>query len=301
MLRAAPVPSCQNRAAPEPIAEGDGPTVFAHACKMGLEGHRVEAQGLRLSFRPFAGLVEDEESERSSGEARGRRRIGAAKGGDDTIALFSRRAMKVTNDGSSDSFVIPCLSTALGWVERYCLLELLRRRRWLGLDDFRTDLYVIGHFGLAFVAYVLPFWVSFTYEVNLTLGALVILYSAWRIIELVAFFLMQIIGGRPTVASPERSFVLALFNYFEVTFWFAVWYSVLVTCGSLKVASPSGLSIFRESLAMMLVNSTNAFDQTSSWFVWTAMCVQSVVGLFLTLVVVARTVASLPPLKKLGT
>ena len=56
--------------------------------------------------------------------------------------------MKVTNDGSSDSFVIPCLSTALGWVERYCLLELLRRRRWLGLDDFRTDLYVIGHFAL---------------------------------------------------------------------------------------------------------------------------------------------------------
>ena len=51
--------------------EGDGPTVFAHACKMGLEGQRVEAQGLRLSFRPFAGLVEDEESERSSGEARG--------------------------------------------------------------------------------------------------------------------------------------------------------------------------------------------------------------------------------------
>src|SRR5262249_43091208 len=111
------------------------------------------------------------------GSAR-RRRIGAAKGGGDTIALFSRRAMKGTNDGSSDSFVIPCLSTALGWVERYCLLELLRRRRWLGLDDFRTDLYVIGHFGLAFVAYVLSFWVSFTYEVNLTLGALVILYSA---------------------------------------------------------------------------------------------------------------------------
>jgi hypothetical protein len=26
--------------------EGDGPTIFAHACKMGL--HRVEAQGLAL-------------------------------------------------------------------------------------------------------------------------------------------------------------------------------------------------------------------------------------------------------------
>ena len=207
----------------------------------------------------------------------------------------------MTNDGSSDSFVIPCLSTALGWVGRYCLLELLRRRRWLGLDDFRTDLYVIGHFGLAFVAYVLSFWVSFTYEVNLTLGALVILYSAWRIIELVAFFLMQIIGGRPTVASPERSFVLALFNYFEVTFWFAVWYSMLVRWGSLHVgfsphfvaSLPGPLAIFRESLAMMLVNTSNTFDATPSRLAWSAMCVQSVVGLFLTLVVIARTVASI--------
>jgi hypothetical protein len=107
------------------------------------------------------------------------------------------------------------------------------------------------------------------------------------------------IGGKPEVASRERSFALALLNYFEVTFWFAVWYSVLVRCGSLKITNsyPSGLSIFRESLAMMLVNSSNTFELTDSWWLWAAMCVQSIVGLFLTLVVVARTVASLPPLK----
>jgi len=31
--------------------EGDGPTVFAHACKLGLEGNCLEAQGFRLPFR----------------------------------------------------------------------------------------------------------------------------------------------------------------------------------------------------------------------------------------------------------
>jgi len=115
----------------------------------------------------------------------------------------------------------------------------------------------------------------------------------------ISFFLMQMIGGKPEVASRERSFALALLNYFEVTFWFAVWYSVLVRCGSLKITDsyPSGLSIFRESLAMMLVNSSNTFELTDSWWLWAAMCVQSIVGLFLTLMVVARTVASLPPLK----
>ena len=41
--------------------EGDGPTVFAHACKMGLEGNRLEAQGLGLPFRPLARLAQNEE------------------------------------------------------------------------------------------------------------------------------------------------------------------------------------------------------------------------------------------------
>jgi hypothetical protein len=216
------------------------------------------------------------------------------------VAVFSRRAMNVTNGGSdTSSFVVPCLLKTLEWVKNYCLLELLRRKARFPSSDCCTDLYVIGHFGLAIVAYVLSFWVPWISLVILWIS-LVIFYSAWRIIELVAFFLMQMIGHQPRVASPERSFVLALFNYFEVTFWFAVWYSVLVRCGSLKIPNsyPSGLSIFRESLAMMLVNSSGAFDdQTTSWWVWTAMCVQSVVGLFLTLVVVARTVASLPQLK----
>src|SRR5262245_33374274 len=34
--------------------EGDGPTVFAHVCKLASKGHRIEAQGLSLPFRPLA-------------------------------------------------------------------------------------------------------------------------------------------------------------------------------------------------------------------------------------------------------
>ena len=140
---------------------------------------------------------------------------------------------------------------------------------------------------------------SFTNWINLGLSALVIFYPAWRIIEVVTFYLRQIIQRQPIVANVQRSFVFALSNYFEVTFWFAVWHSLFVRCGYLTIenSSPSWLSIFRESLAMMLVNSSNTFGPTPSRLVWTAICIQSVVGLFLTLVVVARTIASLPPLK----
>jgi ATP-dependent DNA ligase len=34
--------------------EGDGPTVFAHACKLGLEGIVSKRKELGLSFRPLA-------------------------------------------------------------------------------------------------------------------------------------------------------------------------------------------------------------------------------------------------------
>jgi hypothetical protein len=48
----------------------------------------------------------------------------------------------VTNGSSGDSFVVPYFSALLEWVQRYCLLGILRHIGWLGLDDFHTDLYV---------------------------------------------------------------------------------------------------------------------------------------------------------------
>jgi hypothetical protein len=49
--------------------EGDGPTVFAHACKLGLEGIVSKRKDSMLSLRPVVGLVEDEEPGGVGGEA----------------------------------------------------------------------------------------------------------------------------------------------------------------------------------------------------------------------------------------
>jgi hypothetical protein len=49
----------------EPI-EVDGPTVFAHACKMGLEGIVSKRLGLALSLRPVAGLAQEQPSVRGA-------------------------------------------------------------------------------------------------------------------------------------------------------------------------------------------------------------------------------------------
>jgi hypothetical protein len=52
--------------------EADGPTVFAHACKMGARRHRVEAQGLALPLGALAALAQDEKPGAPGGEAGGR-------------------------------------------------------------------------------------------------------------------------------------------------------------------------------------------------------------------------------------
>ena len=39
----------------------DGPTVFKHVCRMGLEGHRVEADGCALSQRTIEDMAQVED------------------------------------------------------------------------------------------------------------------------------------------------------------------------------------------------------------------------------------------------
>jgi hypothetical protein len=43
------------------LIEGDGPTVFAPRLQDGARRHRVEAQGLGLSFGTLVGLAQNEE------------------------------------------------------------------------------------------------------------------------------------------------------------------------------------------------------------------------------------------------
>jgi hypothetical protein len=208
------------------------------------------------------------------------------------------------------SSVVCRISQALNWLQKLSILYQWLQRRGLhtvplgsprGAIDVLVDRYVLVCTALAIVMYAVSFVeVRFLYAPNFLVATLVILLSFWRIIEIASFHLNTLISrvgrpnGVPTVASYERSLVLMLLNYAEVTFWFASWYSISVREGVLSGPSPLPLSIFRESLAMMLVNTSGLFQPTSSLLLWAAMCFQSIIGLFLTIVVVARTLAMLP-------
>jgi hypothetical protein len=53
----------------EHMDEEDGPLVFAHACKMGLEGIVSKPQGLALSLGALSGLDQEQKPRRARGEA----------------------------------------------------------------------------------------------------------------------------------------------------------------------------------------------------------------------------------------
>jgi hypothetical protein len=171
-----------------------------------------------------------------------------------------------------------------------------------GPYDRRVDLYVLIWAAVAVVACVSAIW-----PVPVWLAALIFVVSVWRILELFAFHLRLVLsgtgrrGGLLTVASSHRSVLLFLINYLEVAIWFAADYSLLAHCGVFK-GSPHWLSILRESLAMMVANTTQALEINDSAVgaaaTWVLFIAHTVVGLFLTLVMVGRIVAYLPTPKE---
>ena len=81
-VRKATLASLLRRAAPglrfnEHLDEQDGPLVFAHACKLGLEVIVSKRKDSGVQVRPLAALDQEQEPSRASDAAGGRGRLGA--------------------------------------------------------------------------------------------------------------------------------------------------------------------------------------------------------------------------------
>ena len=104
------------------------------------------------------------------------------------------------------------------------------------------------------------------------------------------------------VASHPRALVLLVANYLEIALWFACSYALAYRSGLITAPAPAALAIFRESLSMMVANTTGLISiaphAASTPFLqlalWTALCAQTLLGMLLTLIVVSRVVASVP-------
>ena len=126
----------------------------------------------------------------------------------------------------------------------------------------------------------------------------IVVLSAIRVFEYFVYLFWVVLFARPNkglkdIRSYRRSLLLLMCNFVETVFWFATWYSVLAHKGLLTAGSPWGLTLLRESLVLMVGNSTGGvvFVAAPSLFVAT---LQVAMGLFMTLVIVSRMISLLP-------
>jgi len=88
--------------------EGDGPTVFPTPASLASK-HRLEAQGVRLPFRPLARLAQNEESGLLGGEAGSGRGLGALTAPAGTFSAASHK----TSTLRSPAFASPMIVLAI--------------------------------------------------------------------------------------------------------------------------------------------------------------------------------------------
>jgi hypothetical protein len=93
--------------------EGDGPTVFAHACKLGPGRHCVKAQGLALSLGALASLAQDEEPGGSGGEAGSGGGLGALIAPAGTFSAASHKTSTLRSPAFASSIIVVAIISSL--------------------------------------------------------------------------------------------------------------------------------------------------------------------------------------------
>jgi hypothetical protein len=208
-----------------------------------------------------------------------------------------------------DSFIVKTFVRLAGIYQRFSLYEQLKRsaeRAGATRADhnYWIDWYVVVWTTVGIATYILLY--AIPASLLFYLGFIVTAVGVYRIGEIATFHFRAALGmsgsvtGVSTVASHQRTFLLALFNYAEITLWFATSYVVFSHFGALAVSSPKFLIILRESLLLMTLNPTDAFrDEANAspyalWGLWIVYFLNAVVGLFMTVLVLARAISAIP-------
>jgi hypothetical protein len=126
---------------------------------------------------------------------------------------------------------------------------------------------------------------------------LILWLGATRVLEITTFHLGELLGASSasrSLRSYRRSLVLLIFNYVEIIFWFATLYLSLHNLGWLDAGFAPALAALKESVGLMVANSSNLLDLKSNVLPLAAGTLQSMVGLFVTTVVAARLISLLP-------
>lgn len=215
----------------------------------------------------------------------------------------------MSGENNDHTFAVQNTATCVATLYRFTLFHLIRNTfsilpksdYWIDMYGFTALLAAICSYGLTFAFYWAPTGLQYFAYAFLTMLAV------WRVYEIVVYQLKVLFvdhymaGPSYMLRSYRRSLVLLGANYIETIFWFSTIYSVLAHLWwiGLPSGSPAVLVIFRESLGMMVANTTGSFDLKGvsglrGWAAWGTVALHATTGLFMTLVILARFVSLLP-------
>lgn len=178
--------------------------------------------------------------------------------------------------------IFPPLRSNYAVVDAYVTVHTFGALIILAVVTWRRDEPVTGLYVAVLVYALLRIFEIAVYQVN------VLLFDEYR---------AQKRGIPYVLRGYRRIVILLLHNYLELVGWFGVIYVYLYRSGDIMLtdgmAEPTFALVFRESLLMMVSFSAEKSDAGSSLGI-VLLSVHSIVGLLMTLLVLARAVSLLP-------
>jgi hypothetical protein len=183
------------------------------------------------------------------------------------------------------------------------VFELVRlsSKKWPRIAFVRTtyfvDLWVLFHLLFSFFSIVIIKYIDF-FPLQISL----VTYGCLRIFEIFVYQVNVLLfdeyrtvskGENYLLQSIRRIIVLLLHNFIEIIFWFGSTYILFTNNFSVNLQNVSVMEIIYISFIRMTnfgssnLNYTSSFGLQLLWF-------QSVIGLFMTLIVLARFLGALP-------
>jgi hypothetical protein len=206
--------------------------------------------------------------------------------------------MSPTDPSPGKAILTEALARFFGFLERRSIFELVRKQLTLKGGPRFVEIWVMSWLAVSIVGFLFSFL-----QLPWIVSGMIWLASAYRLYEILMYAANTVLfrsvrGATRPLRSRERYAVLILINYAEIIFWFATYYSLLKqqifsTHDLQRDPCFTALLVLRESLVMMVANTTGAFTPESVW-VLILTTLQMIIGLFMTLLVVARLINLLP-------
>jgi len=192
---------------------------------------------------------------------------------------------------NSESFLVRITLGTLNFSKERTLGRLVEKKwpdSWFAIECYvltwfaaATFLYPMVH--ISNIGGIFYFWL------------VIVVLGGYRLYEIISFHAFELIKpDNHNIHSAQRSFILAAINYAEIVLWFGIFYSIMNIQGLIEAKNPASIAILHESIVFMLCDSGRGIVLRENYWSWLVVTIQSVIGLFMTLVVITRFVSLLP-------